>query len=320
MLVLQGCTSLVLPFQAGQAQSPASQAIQVPPIHGRVDFGPVDARSVFAGIGQVAKRATVSLIDPATNGTVSTTRTNELGEFDLLFSGGFIPAADTAYVLEGVKGLSDNKPGNDVARVRTFIQFDAGTWTSVVSGTIFLDLSTSALALIQGFMSANGKTGPTVVALNHIGLIAQPSGNSSVPDTLRAGQTVVDQALFNQVHGYVFAALDKDQDPFAVINYTPGTNTFNYNANAKAPTLSYVSPESGSADTEVYIFGTNFTASGVVTFNGAPAPIAEFSPTRLKVKVPSDATTGPLLIQTADGTASFNFTVVPTFGGKFKGP
>ena len=97
VLLLQGCNSLILPPAGGPAEAPAARSAQatgIPPLRGVVDFGDGAPRQV-ASMNQVAQAATVSLIESATGATKSTTKTDDSGMFDLAFSGGFAPAANT---------------------------------------------------------------------------------------------------------------------------------------------------------------------------------------------------------------------------------
>lgn len=86
------------------------------------------------------------------------------------------------------------------------------------------------------------------------------------------------------------------------------------------PVITNFSPNSGRSGTSINIAGANFDpdASGdQVTINGAGAPIISASATSLVVTIPSDATTGPIRITTAGGTAqsgtSFNVVNFTSF-------
>ena len=85
------------------------------------------------------------------------------------------------------------------------------------------------------------------------------------------------------------------------------------------PVISGLNPDSGPAGTTVEITGANFGASqgtSTVTFNGAGATPANWSDTSITVTVPTNATTGNVVV-TVDGTASngMTFTVKPVVGG-----
>ena len=81
-----------------------------------------------------------------------------------------------------------------------------------------------------------------------------------------------------------------------------------------SPTITSFTPTSGPVGTVVTITGTNFTSGAVVKFNGVAGTGFVFkSPTKVKANVPAGATTGPISITTAGGTATSStpFTVPP---------
>lgn len=82
-----------------------------------------------------------------------------------------------------------------------------------------------------------------------------------------------------------------------------------------APTIASLSPTSGAAGSAVTISGTNFVSGGTtVSFNGTlSTDVTVTDAGHLTAYVPSGATTGPVKIVTAGGTAtgSTSFTVLP---------
>jgi Domain of unknown function (DUF4394) len=78
------------------------------------------------------------------------------------------------------------------------------------------------------------------------------------------------------------------------------------------PTISSSTPASGIVGTQVFIAGTNLSNANV-SFNGVGSEILSSSPTLITAIVPQGASTGPITVKTADGTAtsSGNFTVIP---------
>ncbi|NMO18806.1 IPT/TIG domain-containing protein, partial [Pyxidicoccus fallax] len=81
-----------------------------------------------------------------------------------------------------------------------------------------------------------------------------------------------------------------------------------------APTLTRISPSAGGVDTLVTLYGSGFTGTTRVTFNGIPARyVAPSSDGVMTVQVPPGATSGPLQVTNALGsaTSSTSFTVLP---------
>ncbi|MEW6731420.1 MAG: IPT/TIG domain-containing protein [Acidobacteriota bacterium] len=114
----------------------------------------------------------------------------------------------------------------------------------------------------------------------------------------------------------VFLPLGITSGPITVRNAN-GTGTsadhLYVGAPGSAPAISSFSPTRGPRGSLVTIHGTNFSALGTqVRFNGVNAGLVTFlSNNRIQVTVPSGATSGPITVTTANGTAtsSSNFTV-----------
>jgi hypothetical protein len=87
------------------------------------------------------------------------------------------------------------------------------------------------------------------------------------------------------------------------------------------PTITGFNPSSGAVGSSVVISGTNFTGATGVTFNSVSATFTFNSDTQVTATVPAGATTGPIAVTTAGGTAASGttFTVVanapPTITG-----
>jgi hypothetical protein len=79
---------------------------------------------------------------------------------------------------------------------------------------------------------------------------------------------------------------------------------------AVLPTITSFSPTTGQVGTSVVITGTNFTGITAVRFNGVSAAFTVNSVTQITATVPSGATTGPITVVNAAGTATgATFTV-----------
>jgi hypothetical protein len=71
------------------------------------------------------------------------------------------------------------------------------------------------------------------------------------------------------------------------------------------PTISSISPSSGPFGVTVTINGTYFgTVEGTVTFNDAQALVTSWTNTQITCTVPDGATSGPVIVHTADGLDS----------------
>jgi Ca2+-binding RTX toxin-like protein len=81
---------------------------------------------------------------------------------------------------------------------------------------------------------------------------------------------------------------------------------------AAAPTIASFDPTSGTVGTSVTISGTDLSGATAVTFNEVAATITSNSATEIVTTVPADATTGPIAVTTAGGTATGGtFTMTP---------
>jgi len=73
---------------------------------------------------------------------------------------------------------------------------------------------------------------------------------------------------------------------------------------AKKPTITKFSPTSGAIGATVTITGTNLLHATQVTLGGKTATISSDTATTIKVKVPTGAVTGKIVVTTAGGTAT----------------
>jgi PKD repeat protein len=91
------------------------------------------------------------------------------------------------------------------------------------------------------------------------------------------------------------------------------TSSIPFTVTGVAPTISSFTPTSAPVGTSLDILGTGFSGASSVTFNGTNASFTVDSDSELHATVPSGATTGPIAVTTASGTATSAslFTVVP---------
>src|SRR5439155_273136 len=85
---------------------------------------------------------------------------------------------------------------------------------------------------------------------------------------------------------------------------TPGGTATSAGSFTVAPTITSFTPTSGPVGTSVTISGLNFAGTTAVTFNGTTASFTVMSATAIQATAPSGATTGPLSVTTAAGTAT----------------
>jgi hypothetical protein len=113
---------------------------------------------------------------------------------------------------------------------------------------------------------------------------------------------------FPDVGYYCFGAYYSGSSEYTASSDTSVTECFDV---VDPPTITSFSPASGPPGTTVTIKGTNLAGATKVTFNGKAATITSDSATKIKVTVPSGATTGKIKVTTPGGkvTSATNFTV-----------
>ncbi|MBO9539123.1 IPT/TIG domain-containing protein [bacterium] len=292
-------TALLLPLAAltgcqlaGQGSFPVAET---DPLTGRVAF---TTRRVQADLTEVGTKATVSLIDTANNRTEAATVTDEHGAFKLTFTRTFRPVTGTLYYLEAVKGLGNNAPGNNAARVRTIARYQSG-WTTLTNAlpnqAIVLDASTTALSI--GAALRHGNPAPFDFS-SIIGKIAvgSPSTYVEVPALPTSDYT----SLLNLVE----QSLVDNLDPVGGIRLMlPNT----WLQVLRGLTISGLVPASGSIGATVSITGSGFNTlpgANLVAFNGVIAVVTAATPTNLTATVPAGATTGVVTVQNGDRSAT----------------
>jgi IPT/TIG domain len=79
---------------------------------------------------------------------------------------------------------------------------------------------------------------------------------------------------------------------------------------AQNPTISGFSPSSGPVGTTVVINGANFDPPLSIVFAGNASASGSFTSTKITVTVPSGAETGPITVNTANGSVSTSTSFV----------
>ncbi|MBO9542338.1 IPT/TIG domain-containing protein [bacterium] len=294
------------------------------PLTGMVDFG---VRRAQAGMNDVAKGATVSLIDVVSGNTIATTLTTPTGGFSFSFARGWRPRTDVPYYLEAIKGLDNNLPGSDGVRVRTILVY-RGAWLSLTnrtstSGAIYITLETTAISVITAYH-------PYIDTRLLIGSIAHGQADNSVsPPTASsfdpAGSGITNE-IFHQVTDLVNQAIADDSDPMFRIRYNPvfklyTLSTGGSGGGSNRPQLQGLSSYVGGPGMTITLLGEGFgpnVADNAVSFNGTVATILSASPTELVVVVPPEATPGLVTVTTSLGTSNgIIFTVLTNLLGGF---
>ncbi|MBU6428303.1 MAG: IPT/TIG domain-containing protein [Cyanobacteria bacterium REEB65] len=297
---------------------PAAPAI--PPIVGRVIFPP--SRSTQATINDVAKAATVSLIDPSANPsyTIATGLTDASGNFTI--NAGFNPTPGKVYILEALKGLDNNAVHASAARVRTFVEFSSDTWTSTTGSAINITSGTTALCVVQALQTnpAAGQPSTFIATLSPSGASActDPDAGTFTPQA----STAVTVPSYCSAEGQVAAALADNLDPIGVVSVDNGGN-FGVSVSA-LPVVFQVQPALAAIGATISVVGQNFItppASDTVLFGGTAtvsttASSVSVSGTSLVLSVPNGLTAGataPIYVVNANGTSSFPviFETVP---------
>ena len=293
----------------------------IKPIVGEVSFPEAELQTQ-ALMKDVAKNATVSLINATSNQTLATTLTDANGAF--LLDVKSIPATALIYYLEGVKGLNNNAVGSDVVRVRTFITYDFGAqmWKSLTSSVagdkLRLNATTTAITVVTSLRQGS----PTAIdPAILIGKLRVTDGNPPTEQFLDSG-TGIAQSELTQMRTLVTTSLTADADPFDSILIQGGQYKLRaYVAAANEPVhVSFISPTVTSPGDLIGINGYGFlTPPGTkVTFSpGVDAEIVAVTPVLLTVRVPEGAESGPVVVQTGSATSSAVIGINQPISGGF---
>lgn len=200
--------ALTLGVAAGCApQVPNVQISDISSLHGTVTWAD---RAAQALPSDIANGATVSLIDTTTSQTVGTTVTQPSGSFNLNFGSSFRPVSGRPYYLEAVRGLgvglSANRAGASLARIRTILFYEGTSWKSLTASGVNVGPATTAVAAI---VSLRGLS-----VTDQGNLMAKVSGAS-----FSAAGTAIGSSEFSHVYGLVTAAISADQDPLEALHY-----------------------------------------------------------------------------------------------------
>jgi hypothetical protein len=199
-----------------------------------------------------------------------------------------------------LQGTSGTLSGSNVAATKEIGEPDHAdstggrsvwySWTAPSDGSWNIHTTGSAIDTTLAVY-----TGSTVDALTLV------ASNDDADD-----QTVNSSIVFSATAGTLYHVA------VAGFRDTSGTIELSWINVAASPVIDRIVPQSGPPGGTVLLLGANFTQGAEIKFN--TQPVTEFtveSPNRISVRVPAEATTGPVSITTPQGNANSStpFTV-----------
>jgi hypothetical protein len=254
---------------------------------------------------EVGTAATISLIDPAENRTVATTLTQPDRSFTFVFKS-FTPKKRT-YWLEAVKGLAENRAGNDAVRLRTLVRWDGSRWQALTPLRASIEAHTTALAMIAALRHPEVSTDTLFGKLD-----------LTRPEPFDATGTNVQPAEFQQVSDFVERALMLDRDPLDTVSYDGGGYAFRLPAGLAAPLITRVSPTPATIGEAITVEGENFrepATLNVVRLGSLVLPVTAGSSRSMTVTIAQGAASGILKVASPLGEATVSLTVLPPVAG-----
>jgi len=285
---------------AGSAGAPGPATVlaavgeALPSITGSVDLealsaGP-SARAVAALPSEIIRAATLVMIDPETNRTLSATVTRADGSFDLVPPVGLV--AGNVYVLEASKAVGAIGGVQTNLRVRTMLRIVSGRWTSISGSGIRIDPFTTAVAL------ASQQNPDAVPWVRTMGKVLVTSEGSMFEGSI-VYEGVSDADLLNLVLT-IRNLLGADLDPVA-------------NIRSLRPVISGVSRPKGRPAEQLIIEGEGFSpfpSDLTVAFGSVGATVRSARSSRIVVDVPAATGIVSLTVRTRLGLSnSIQFTV-----------
>jgi hypothetical protein len=278
----------------GSAVPPATTGEALPGIRGSVDLSALSAgpssRAVAALPSEIIRAATLVMIDPETNRTLSATVTRADGSFDLVPPVGLV--AGNVYVLEASKAVGAIGGVQTNLRVRTMLRIASGRWTSISGSGIRIDPFTTAVAL------ASQQNPDAVPWVRTMGKVLVTSEGSMFDGNI-VYEGVSDADLLNLVLT-IRNLLGADLDPVA-------------NTRSLRPVISGVSRPKGRPGEQLIIEGEGFSpfpSDLTVAFGSVGATVRSARSNRVVVDVPDAAGIVSLTVRTRLGLSnSIQFTV-----------
>lgn len=279
----------------------------------------VDTRTVAAVFEDIARGATVALIDSESGHTLGTTVTTPDATFAMTFGEGFAPVDGRAYYLDVLKGvrLNPNDPqspfnqaGADVLRLRNILYYQApngesqGGWMSLMSATPgnYVEIGNRSTTLSIA-IALKRQAGETVNLPDFVGALEQdpfvPLGGVSYDG-------------FESLKAIVLEAIANDRDPLQYAVYDENRGIFLNPWVGFA--ISDVFPGEGGIGTEITIVGDGFDLdTPVVAVNGVQATIVSTTADTIRAIVNPGTRTGPVSVKLGTTTQAG-----PTFRVKFQ--
>jgi Tol biopolymer transport system component len=173
-------------------------------ISGKVEFPAPGKFSAKSTAADISAKATVSLIDPATNITIATGLTDNTGTFMVNPEPAFVPTDNQIFILEASKRPGD--VGSFLIAIRTLVKWNANTtsWSSITTGIVKINSKTTALSVISGLNP--GSVNPADL----IGTVDSNTGSFSPPASVPSGTLTAVDNLVNQI-------LADNRDPVKLI-------------------------------------------------------------------------------------------------------
>lgn len=132
------------------------------------------------------------------------------------------------------------------------------------------------------------------------------------------GVSVIGADTVPNTHAYQNGAILVTSNRISAISASGASMTFTYSrlAAGAAPTISGFNPTSGPVGTSVVISGANFIGATAVRFNGVSAGTYTVNnAAQITATAPGGATTGPISVTSANGTATSAASFTVTAGG-----
>ncbi|PTL79262.1 IPT/TIG domain-containing protein [Vitiosangium sp. GDMCC 1.1324] len=196
-----------------------------------------------------------------------------------------------------------------------------------LSASVPAAASTGPIRVVTSAGSVTSSTPFTVLSMPAVTGFTPTHGTIGTPVTLTGtGFTRVRQVRIESSRNATFMVVsDTEMKLLVPLGASTGRITliaasFSYSEDefvvdaSSAPTLTSIRPSAGGVETLVSLYGSGFTGTTRVSFNGIPARYFSLSSDgALSVQVPPGATSGPIQVINSVGsaTSSTSFTVLP---------